>query len=240
MLNDADHDLLRRDTALPALRTLLEEDAFLARLQSVNPTRHLTSARLRYLRYKPGTSCLASYLVRNEDREYHVSGKAWLPGSHAKREKHQGTVLTADPNAFQGGAWPDQGLVIGVFPWDAKLGSLDHWATPDARHQFFAKRESLRSLAEAPGWTILNYKPERRLVARVERNSGDPVAVLKAHTPQGLTAALAASRAVEAGQRFDLPRLLGKSTHHAAAVYAWQNGEGMDALLGQALADSGK
>ncbi|MCC6232642.1 MAG: hypothetical protein IT580_08355, partial [Verrucomicrobiales bacterium] len=42
------------------------------------------------------------------------------------------------------------------------------------------------------------------------------------------------------GQRFDLPRLLGKSTHHAAAVYAWQNGEGMDALLGQALADSGK
>lgn len=228
MFCDADHDLVRRETALPGFRTLLDEGLFLERLRRANPGSEVASARLRYLRYKPGTNCLAAYEVETGDGVVRVHGKAWRPGDDAKMAKHGGVEDGLSAGGIRGVRDAGEALVLGLFPWDAKLPSLPRWATAEARRAFFLERESLRGLAEASGWTVLNYKPERRLVARLDWADGSPAGVLKVHTDSGFAAAYAAACAIREGTRYGLPRVLGRSRGRAAVVLDWRDGEGLE------------
>ena len=61
MLLPEDHLLIDCDRALPGLRLLFDADAFAGAVRPHLAHARLDGARLLYLRYKPGTSCLASY-----------------------------------------------------------------------------------------------------------------------------------------------------------------------------------
>src|SRR4051794_14026842 len=66
MLSTPDADLARREPALPGLATLLDPDAFAEALRGAAPALRPRAARVTYVRYKPGTSCLVGYRVESD------------------------------------------------------------------------------------------------------------------------------------------------------------------------------
>ena len=66
VLSPADADLVRRDSALPGLATLLDPEAFLATLRQAMPAVGGVAASITYVRYKPGTSCLVGYRIQGD------------------------------------------------------------------------------------------------------------------------------------------------------------------------------
>ncbi|MBL9134635.1 MAG: aminoglycoside phosphotransferase family protein [Verrucomicrobiales bacterium] len=231
MWQHADEDLIRRETCLPGFRTLLDETAFLSAMQRLNPGMELSAARLRYLRYKPGTNCLASYEIDAQGSTWWVHGKTWRPGEMelaAVKSLGHGFESTGP---LTGGSLPEVACLVRVFPSDAKLRSMGLWMDPAARRRFLAGRESVQALAETTGWQTLNYKAERRLVGRLNWSDGRPAAVVKMHADSGFEAAYQAAKAVAPGARYEVSRYAGKSRRHATLFYHWQEGVGLEPML---------
>nr|HMQ55578.1 aminoglycoside phosphotransferase family protein [Anaerolineae bacterium] len=63
MLSPADAALVQRDPHLPGLALLLDPAAMLETLQRQVEPVQIEAMQPTYLRYKPGTSCLAAYRV---------------------------------------------------------------------------------------------------------------------------------------------------------------------------------
>src|SRR5438093_10692997 len=63
MLSAADAQFVRRDSALPGLATMLDPEAFAGALAPFMPAIDPGSARIEYVRYKPGKSCIVAYRV---------------------------------------------------------------------------------------------------------------------------------------------------------------------------------
>lgn len=73
----AEAEIIRRDPAVPGLALLLDPDAFLAALRSVRPEAKLESARITYVKYKPGTNCLTGYRLIVAGTPVDLYGKAY-------------------------------------------------------------------------------------------------------------------------------------------------------------------
>src|SRR4051794_18359888 len=84
MLSPADADLVRRDTALPGLAMMLDPGAFAEALCATARTARPDMARITYVRYKPGTSCLIGYRMEWPDQAADVTATAC---SSAARDK---------------------------------------------------------------------------------------------------------------------------------------------------------
>jgi Ser/Thr protein kinase RdoA (MazF antagonist) len=121
-----------------------------------------------------------------------------------------------------------EGLVVRVFPADDKLGYLQRWMCATDRDRFFLERPALRPLAGITRCSMLNYKPERRWVGRLDDADGRAVAVLKVHTASGFETAHAAARGIRDGNRFAVPRLLGKSRRRSTLILGWRDGLGLE------------
>src|SRR5205809_7663290 len=64
MLSAADAQFVRRDLALPGLATMLDPEAFAGALAPFMPAIDPGSARIEYVRYKPGKNRIVAFRVR--------------------------------------------------------------------------------------------------------------------------------------------------------------------------------
>jgi Ser/Thr protein kinase RdoA (MazF antagonist) len=231
MLSPADEALIRRDAALPGLRGLLDEDAFLAEVRRLNPSVDLTSARLRYLRYKPGTNCLASYEIGARGQVWLVHGKALSPAEFDSVASSARSLPREYGSRLRGGVVEGMGCLIRVFPSDAKLESLEKWMDPVQRRQILSGREAFRVLEGTTNCEVLNYKAERRWVGRLVWADGSPAAVLKIHADDGFVLAHAAAKSVRSGTRYEVSKYVGKARRHGALVFDWREGQGLESML---------
>src|SRR4051794_3279027 len=87
MLCPADTDLVRRDSALPGLATLLDPDAFAAALCRAVPGLGVEGGRITYVRYKPGTSCLVGYRLATAGKVVIVAAAAFRSDAADKLAK---------------------------------------------------------------------------------------------------------------------------------------------------------
>lgn len=177
MLSPGERSLVRRDTQLPGLGLLLDPSAFLGALRQALPGGGVVSARLEYLRYKPGTNLLAGYRARIADQDVVLHAKTY-PASDAGKVAHE---LRRDGVAGPLGratvALGDDLSVVRAFPNDANLPGLRALAEAVADGAS-AARLGLGAGSLSP----LRYKPERRWVGRFDpARDGRPV-VLKAHS----------------------------------------------------------
>jgi hypothetical protein len=74
-LSPADASIVRRDSALPGLATLIDPDAFAAALRSACPDADIVDVRLTKIRYSPNKSCRADYKVEVGGEELSVYAK---------------------------------------------------------------------------------------------------------------------------------------------------------------------
>ncbi len=234
-----------RDPALPGLATLLDADAFADLLRSLAPGADVLGARGEYVRYKPGTRCLAAYRVALRDGELRVHGIAHGADAPEKLAKRSGQ--RAAPNALGADRLgrEDLALSIEMFPNDARLRPLRRLESPEFRNRLLTRLRVLAPGVTVRGLTLLAYKPERRFVARVDIDDGSH-ALLKLHTPERFQV-LPAKLGFSSGRALRVARTVHSSRKHAAFAYEWIDGHPLaifaadaDAALdrsGQALAE---
>lgn len=220
MLSLDDRGLVDREQALPALGTLLDSDAFAAALAETFPRLGVCGVTPHYLRYKPGTSCLAAYTVymRGESIELHALTAA-DPAKLRVRPRDRATSTGFGPGGCRIGERP---IVVRAFPRDAKLKKLVTLADPSLRHRLLPPEL-------APGrLESVGYKPERRFVGRLTTGAG--AYCIKLHASNRFALALRGATAFR-----ETPTLRLAATVHAHAnagliVQQW--------LPGRLLADA--
>ena len=215
-----DRDLIRRDPALPGLEILLEPAALLTELERVG-LRGLEDARISYVRYKPRTSTLVAYEVRQEGETVHLYAKAHRADADDKLSK-------AEMKMQGRGAMLPRHIAVYLFPHDRRL-ELDKLTDDQKRAALFEKTPRLQGLDLA----LLRYKPERRFVGTLSED-GTPRAVLKHYTPQGFERAVrgaAAFHSVQGADDLELAPLLRRSHRRRVLVFGWCAGVSLEGTL---------
>ncbi len=215
MLSPDDRELVRRESALPELGTLLDTTAFAAALTDTFPRLGLESLTPRYLRYKPGTSCLVAYsaVLGGAPLELHALTAA-DPAKLRVRPRDRITSTGFGPGGCRIGERP---LVVRAFPRDAKLKKLVTLADPALRARLLPA-----SLASGRLETV-GYKPERRFVGRL--TAGPGVYSVKLHAPGRYPAALRGATAFRDGDTLRLAPLIHAHPASGLIVQEWMPGD---------------
>lgn len=232
MLSAAKTDLVRRDTAIPGLATLLDPEAFIAAFQPFVPEIVFSGVRPTYLRYKPGTNCLSAYRLDTDVGCLDVYAKAHGPDALVNLAK-AGHLKTA-PGTRHAGLFvlEDRGMVVWFFPNDGKLRQLRRLAKPEARRNLFRQFLPAGIDASTAALETLAYKPERRYVARLVAAAG-PQAVVKFHTPYAFRRVRVSTGAFAQSGPLRVPRCIGVAEESGAIGFEWFPGR----LLSEIVAE---
>lgn len=165
MLPPSDRAVCERDPALPGLATVLDAEALrrLAGRSDLSPV---------YLRYKPGTSCVAG-LAAAGGGPVAFAVLTYPPGRRYREVRERPSWQAGpDPVRFH----DDLCLAIVPASRDRRLKAARALADPDRGVARLAERVE----GTVVGLTLLRYKPGRRLVLRLDGAAG-PLAILKAY-----------------------------------------------------------
>ncbi|MDO5758315.1 MAG: phosphotransferase [Rhodobacterales bacterium] len=202
MLPQADVEIVARDVALPGLRFVLDAGAL---------TKELRMAPMipLYLRYKPGTSCVAALAAPDGSRVVAVMAytRAHYMEVRNRREWREGP----DPAVFH----DDACLVVVPLARDRKLKGARLITNAEDSGDF------LKNLVgdETGASRLLRYKAGRRLVVQI----GDvrPRALVKAYSKSNFPAALEGARIA---QMLGGAPVLGLSTRRHCLAWPWLAG----------------
>lgn len=234
MLPSADRDIVRRDKDLPELATLLDPEAFVEAIKPHVPGFEPESARVVYLKYKPGTNCLAAYKVRVGGREVDVYAKTFGPDADVKIGNAVRRMEKAGRSSSGRIVLEDRAISVAFFPNDDKLKQLGK-LSKDRKKLMKAVVPDHPELWDGD-LRPLRYKPERRYVAQV-RVGGEPRATLKLYRENDYRTARwnaeSFADSFKKGGPFRVADLLGSSGEYNAVAFEWQPGR----PLGEALAN---
>ncbi len=222
-MNPDDRAVADRDRALPGLRTLLDPVAFESRLREAWPRLPDGPVIPRYIRYKPGTNCLAAFELGSGDKALPIYAKAHRPDDAIKFD-HASKRSRADGRYGLGRACRfREGLVISLFPNDSKLRHLDVLASESQRNRFLAKLFPDHGDVSRYCLSRLRYKPERRLVVRVHRPETLD-AVVKFYTRGAYPDSRRRAHAFGASVQFEPVPVIAQSDRHRALAFPWMPG----------------
>lgn len=213
---------------------MLDPEAFVARLRRELPEANPGTARNSYLRYKPGTSCLASYRIEAGGEEIRVHAKAHGPDAADKLDKARKKPGVPGPLGIGRLVLEDLAIVVSFFPNDRDLKALPHLDDPEERKGLLRNLLPGRPDLWESGIETLRYKPERRYVARLV-DGGEARAILKVYTESNYRAARtnaeAFTEAFKTQGPFRLAPLLGHSDRHRMLIFEWLPGRPLDEAI---------
>lgn len=225
--NQAEAALIRRDPALPGLSTLLDPAAFARLLADDAGTGPGLPPRCRYLRYKPGTSCVAGY-----ERDGADGGPRWLqakatsPGRHAQSSAHPRWRLGPGTRDYAWRSDPARALFLHLPTQDRELRAGRKLLDPDTCAPALARLLPGEVLARAgSALDVLRYKPGRRLVLRLGAAAAPDALLLRlcdAGSYEG--ARLGATLGAFLGG----PALIAQDDAARLVASAWQPGRALD------------
>lgn len=232
MLSPSDAELVRRDRKIPGLPVLFDAEAFVRLLQTHLPDAQIETARIAYVRYKPGTNCLVLYRLESAGETFDVYAIAYGRGAADKLRKARQRPSADTPLGAGRLVFDDEAIVVSAFPNDAKIKTLLKLA--DARSR---KRLLCRLVPERTQWwngalRSLRYKPERRYVAQL-LSDGVPQAALKFYAVGSYQAAKRGARAFHPHGALRLAGELGHSNSRRAIAFEWVGGK----VLNEAYSD---
>ncbi len=223
-LGNKDHDLIRRDTALSGLSLLLNAEHLRRRLSRLIDTSKLSDFRLTYLRYKPGMNCLGRYEFQLAGKTQLAYAKAFGADAAIKLDKARMLPQCHGPLGPGRLVVQESNLFISFFPNDLRLKSIARLAEPVARRRLLG-----RIFDDSFEWdgceeSILNYKPERRLVVHLAHPKG-PAATLKLYTQREFSRISQLGKPELDRSELRLPRQIGHSKKHCAFAFDWITGD---------------
>jgi aminoglycoside phosphotransferase (APT) family kinase protein len=153
LLSPYDADLVRRDTAIPGLATLLDPEALVCALRRTIDDRRQTtddnvvrrpssvvrgprpkgavvrSARATYVRYKPGMNCLVAYELDVDGVVVEAYAKAHRADASDQLRKAREQPGVPGPLGAGRIVLPGQAVVVSTFPNDSELRRLERVAS---------------------------------------------------------------------------------------------------------------
>ena len=211
---------MRRDAAIPGLQAVLDPEVFADVLNSVVPGFGAGVIRPDYVRYKPGTSCLAGFVVE------HANSMTY---AHAIAYARTRPVASADCAVD-----PALNLTVRCFPHDRKLPALGHVFEANRRSRFVQKLLPRLQAADVALVETLAYKPERRYVGLLAGENAR--FVLKLYGP-GASAARSVHRDIAPKGPLRVARCVGRSRRHRALAFEWLAGERLASRVAAETAD---
>lgn len=233
MLSPPDADLVRRDRQLPGLACLLDSDSFGSALCQVGSGVEVRAARLVWVSYSPGQSCIAGYQVDCGSDVVDVCARAYRVDEHAKLRKDAARPSLAGPLGAGRFVWEQSAILVSVFPNDPRLRALPRLVDPAARARLLKELlPELRDRSDCDVETI-RYKPERRYVARLfARGRPDrPIAKLKLYGGGTYTQARTSAERLVSRGALRLARLWGRSDRHSILAIEWLDGRLLEELI---------
>jgi len=223
MLSAADAQFVRRDSALPGLATMLDPEAFAGALAPFMPAIDPGSARIEYVRYKPGKSCIVAYRVGVAGMEVKLYAKA-----HPAFRRSPPAPRPLGPKriVLQEGA-----ITVSTFPTDGKLKAVAELVDPESRNRVL--REVVPERPDLWGGILedLRYMPERRYVAQLLAG-GTVQASVKVYVEREYETVRRA-KALESRGPLRIARRLGCSDVYRVVSHEWLSGR----LLSQLVLD---
>ena len=225
MLLPSEQKLVRRDSEIPGLSILFDTEKFLALLSEKLPSNDFASAQIKYVRYKPKTNCLILYRLENAGRAFDIYAKAYRADASEKLEKARQREQIAGEAGFGRIVFDEESIVVSSFPNDAELKPLLKLADAENRRRLLG-----RLFPNFPRWwregdlETLQYKPERRFVARLSLG-GKPKAVVKFYADAEFRAAKKGARFFPSHNAFQPAHVLGHSDRLRAIAFEWVEGE---------------
>lgn len=229
MLSSYDEQIVRRDAHVPGLRLLFDPSAFLATLQGRCPDLRATRAQPWYVRYKPGTSCLAAFTVETARGPVEMYGKAYQQEDRPKLEKALAAInnekLARPPSLPTPVVFEEAATIVRFFPDDGEITAMADLANPVELAELLGK--VMPEHFDCAGCTArrLAYKPERRFVAQLIAGDGTPRAVLKLCSPGAFARMSRNAKVIESGRVLRVGRRLGRSERHSALAMEWIEGD---------------
>jgi len=229
-LSPDDVDLIQRDPALLGLATVLDPAAFLAALRRSLPEADLKTARIIYIRYKPGTNCLVGYQLEVSGETVEAYSKAYGPDAEIKLRNACKRPALSGPLGPGRIVLEDCATVVFIFPNDRKVKALPNLVDLQARQRLF--RQLFPTRPDLWNGTVhsLAYKPERRYVAELLADNGER-AVVKAYAGLAYPLAQGKAEALEPRPSLRIARQIVRSDQHCLLVLEWLPGR----VLSEAL-----
>ena len=224
ILHNKDHELIRRDPALRGLPFLLNPARLLELLSSRLNTSGLSEFRLSYVRYKPGMNCLGRYEFQFNGSTQIAHAKAFSVDADLKLAKSEEVPQVESPLGPGRLVLPEQGVFFSFFPNDLKLRSILRLGDQAERGRLLGRIfNDSEAWGETPD-TILNYKPERRLVLRIS-GPGDSSSTVKFYTRREFSRNMHLRKRNPKSASVLMPRCIGASRKHCAFAFEWTPGE---------------
>ena len=227
MLTAPDADIVRRDPGIPGLSIVLDPEAVIAALRPCLP--RAGTARMTYVRYKPGRSCVVAYRL-DGDGGLDLYAKASPPGAPAEPRMSVGRSSASDGTGRI--ILGDGAIAVCVFPVDHKLKALRRLVDAELRRRMLREVVPDRPDLWDGAFDELRYLPERRYVARW-LSGNRPVAVLKLHTEREYALAQRNVTAFRGHASFRRARCLGQSDRRRILLHEWLPGR----VLSEAVSD---
>ncbi len=209
-----------RDPGLPGLALLLDAERLAEAVARLLPDASLQALEPSYLRYKPGTSCLAGFTAMTRHGRVDFAAKAYKPRRYAverARPVPEGLRSAVGPVALY---LDEPAVLVRLVPYDRELRALPRLVDPDRRQGLLGKL--VPNLAGCD-WRLLRHKPGRRHIGILEA-AGSVRAIVKLYTESHFEQARRGAR-FAAGMGG--PILLGNSNRHGILVSAWQPGRSL-------------
>jgi hypothetical protein len=213
---NAMENLAKRDSGIAGLGTILEPERLAEAVHARLGRATIDDIRLDYIRYKPGMNCIARYVLKAGGQKVNAYAKAHGPDAPCKMEKAEVGRTSGTPLGPGRILLDNESVVFSIFPNDSKLKAIQALAIEEEKEKLLRRVFGAGSLwQEGEFDQSLNYKPERRYVARIKHPSGD-LAILKFHTPQGYRRVLSNQQAVN---------VIGYSQRRAVIAHRWLDGD---------------
>ncbi len=230
MLAPADARVVARERRMPALGILLDEDRFRRALREMMPDAPIESACARYVRYKPATSCLVAYTLEAGGREVPCYAQC-----HDIRRRGKATGAgrrRIHPSVLGEGVVVDEerALAVHIFPNDHEIRAMRIF-DPQRLGQRLRRIMGGRDEFREGSLHILRYKPERRVVARVDLHER-PRGVLRLYPEHAFEDARVRSLAFVGRGVLRVPRVVGDSHRYCSIVHEWVEGVPLTRALG--------
>jgi tRNA A-37 threonylcarbamoyl transferase component Bud32 len=245
VLERADHALVRADSDLPGLALVLDPECVHEQVAAAVGAAglRLVSSRVEYLRYKPGTSVVATVRVGTDAGSCLSYVRAWSHHRGAPSPSPAEAAADRSKASRRSRSWAprvDDAAMLAVAPagCDLRLGGVQRVLLDSRR---WLRRMELDPAADPAAAPVdlsrpvsvreLRYKPGRRWVGRVDLD-GCPWGVAKVVRRPALEHAAAALRqAADAGA--DVAPLLAVDHRNEVFVSRWVEGSSLDPITAE-------
>ena len=220
---ERDHSLIRRETSIPGFGHLLHSSRLAALLESAGGISDMQDLRLDYLRYKPGMNCIARFEILAGGEWSYGYAKAFGADADIKLQKAREQADWSSPLGPGRIMLDTEQILLSFFPNDAKLGSIGRLAEHQSREELLSRIFKSHSGWDEAEFTPLNYKPERRFVARFTNLAGDCAAV-KFYSSAEFKKVRKYRKRLRDTEGVRIPTWIGGSKAHRVLAYAWLPG----------------